>query len=115
MPLLKLETTVSITDDKRKTLLASLSRIVAETIGKPEEYVMVAASPAAIMMSGITGDAAFVDVRSIGGLDGDVPQVLSRRICAVLESSLAILPHRIYLNFSDVGAANWGWRGNTFG
>ena len=42
MPLLKIETTVVLTDDKRKALLAALSKIVAETIGKPEDYVMAA-------------------------------------------------------------------------
>lgn len=41
MPLLKLETTVVLSEDKRKALLASLSKTVAETIGKPEQYVMV--------------------------------------------------------------------------
>jgi phenylpyruvate tautomerase len=115
MPLLKLETNVAIGDDKKKALLLSLSKAVAETIGKPEEYVMVTISPAAILMSGIAGDAAFVDVRSIGGLDGEVPRTLSRKICAVLEGSLTILQHRVYINFSDVQAGNWGWRGNTFG
>jgi phenylpyruvate tautomerase PptA (4-oxalocrotonate tautomerase family) len=44
MPLLKLETTVALTEDKRQALLASLSKIVAETIGKPQQYVMVTAS-----------------------------------------------------------------------
>jgi hypothetical protein len=33
MPLLKLETTVALTEDKLQALLASLSKIVAETIG----------------------------------------------------------------------------------
>jgi hypothetical protein len=41
MPLLKLETTVVLSEDKRQALLASLSKIVAETIGKPQQYVMV--------------------------------------------------------------------------
>jgi phenylpyruvate tautomerase PptA (4-oxalocrotonate tautomerase family) len=68
MPLLSLETTVALTEDKRQALLASLSKIVAETIGKPQQYVMVTASQVAIQMSGSPGDAAFVDVRSIGGL-----------------------------------------------
>ena len=52
MPLLRLETTVALTEDKRQALLASLSKIVAETIGKPEQYVMVTASQAAMQMSG---------------------------------------------------------------
>src|SRR6185369_9114016 len=39
MPLLKLETNVALVDDKRQALLGMLSKIVAETIGKPEQYV----------------------------------------------------------------------------
>ena len=72
MPLLKLETTVALADDKKKALLASLSKIVAGTIGKPEQYVMVTISSATILMSGKTGEAAFVDIRSIGGLNNNV-------------------------------------------
>jgi phenylpyruvate tautomerase PptA (4-oxalocrotonate tautomerase family) len=115
MPLLKLETTVVLTDEKRKALLASLSKIVAETIGKPEEYVMVTVSPAAILMSGQPGDAAFVDLRSIGGLSGDVNRQLSQKVCRLLNESLGVPPNRIYLNFTEVEAGNWGWQGNTFG
>jgi hypothetical protein len=63
MPLLKLETTVALADDKKQALLASLSKIVAGTIGKPEQYVMVVISPAAILMSGKPGPAAFVDIK----------------------------------------------------
>ena len=115
MPLLKLETTVALADDKKKTLLAALSKIVAGTIGKPEQYVMVVISPAAILMSGKPGDAAFVDVRSIGGLSDDVNRQLAQKIGALLKESLGVPPDRVYLNFTDVSAANWGWNGNTFG
>jgi phenylpyruvate tautomerase len=115
MPLLKLETTVVLPEDKRKALLASLSKLVAETLGKPEQYVMVAAGQAAIQMSGSAGDAALVDVRSIGGLSGDVNRRLSQKVCALLNESLGVPPNRVYLNFTEVDAANWGWKGNTFG
>jgi len=115
MPLLKLETTAVLSEDKRKALLASLSKILAGTIGKPEEYVMVMVNPAATLMSGKPGDAAFVDVRSIGGLSGDVCRNLSQKICQLLNDSLAVPQNRIYLNFTNVEAGNWGWNGNTFG
>ena len=115
MPLLKLETTVALTEDKRQALLASLSKVVAETIGKPEQYVMVTASQAAMQMSGRPGDAAFVDVRSIGGLTGEVNCNLSKRVCELLHEALGTPPNRIYLNFTDVQASHWGWNGNTFG
>jgi phenylpyruvate tautomerase len=115
MPLLKLETTVALADDKKKALLASLSKIVAGTIGKPEQYVMVTISPAAILMSGKPGDAAFVDVRSIGGLGGNVNQQLAQKIGALLKESIGVPPDRVYLNFTDVPAGNWGWNGDMFG
>jgi len=115
MPLLKLETTVTLTDDKRKALLAALSNVVAGTIGKPEQYVMVVISPAAILMSGQPGEAAFVDVRSIGGLSGEVNQLLSQQIGGLLKEFLGVAPDRVYLNFTDIPAANWGWNSDTFG
>ena len=115
MPLLKLETTVALTEDKRQALLASLSKIVAETIGKPEQYVMVTASQAAMQMSGSPGDAAFVDVRSIGGLTGEVNRKLSQKVCKLLNDTLGVPQNRIYLNFTEVEASHWGWNGSTFG
>jgi phenylpyruvate tautomerase PptA (4-oxalocrotonate tautomerase family) len=115
MPLLKLETTVVLSEEKRKALLAALSKAVAEGIGKPESYVMVTVSQAAILMSGKPGDAAFVDVRSIGGLSGDVNRRLSQQVCQILKDSLQIAPNCVYLNFTNVEGRNWGSDGSTFG
>ena len=115
MPLLKLETTVDLTEEKRTGLLKSLSRIVAEVIGKPESYVMVSAAPAAMLMAGESGNAAFVDIRSIGALSPEVNRKLSKGVCTELSETLAIPSDRIYLNFSELGAAEWGWKGSTFG
>ena len=115
MPLLKLETTVVLSEDKRAALLASLSKAVAGTIGKPEQYVMVTVGQASILMSGKPGDAAFVDIRSIGGLAGDVNRELSREVCKLLSDALGVKPDRVYLNFTEVDASNWGWNGSTFG
>ena len=114
MPLLRLETSAALPEDKRKTLLASLSKAVADTIGKPEQYVMVTASQAAMLMSGKPGDGAFVDLRSIGGLSDEVNRKLSQQVCKLLKDSLGISPDRVYLNFTDVDAGNWGWNGGTF-
>lgn len=115
MPLLKLETTVALSAEKQQALLASFSKMVARTIGKPEQYVMVTIAPASVLMSGKDGDAAFVDIRSIGGLTADVNRNLTQKVCQLLKDSLGISPDRVYLNFSDVEAGNWGWNGETFG
>ena len=115
MPLLKLETTVPLPDEKEKPLLAELSKAVAGIIGKPEQYVMITINHSAMLMSGKTGEAALVDVRSIGGLNGETNRKISQQICRLLKDSLAIEPERVYLNFTDVEAGNWGWNGSTFG
>jgi phenylpyruvate tautomerase PptA (4-oxalocrotonate tautomerase family) len=115
MPLLKLETTVALSDEKKKTVLTALSKAVADTIGKPEQYVMVSTSRSTMLISGKAVEAAFVDIRSIGGLNGETNRKLSQQICKLLKDSLGIAPDRVYLNFSDVEAGNWGWNGSTFG
>ena len=115
MPLLRLETTIALSDDQRQQLLASLSRIVAGSIGKPEQYVMVTVGQAAILMSCKPGDAAFADIRSIGGLTDDVNRKLSKQVCQLLHDSLGVSPDRVYMNFTDVKAGAWGWDGSTFG
>jgi phenylpyruvate tautomerase len=76
---------------------------------------MVTASQVAIQMSGSPGDAAFVDVRSLGGLTDDVNRKLSQKVSQLLHDSLGIPPNRIYLNFTDFQASHWGWNGSTFG
>ncbi len=115
MPLLKLETTVSLPEDKAKPLLGALSKAVSGATGKPEQYVMITVNHLAMLMSGKAGDAAFVDVRGIGGLNGETNRKLSDQICKLLKDSLGISSDRVYLNFTDVEAGNWGWNGSTFG
>ena len=115
MPLLKLETNVAIADSQRQQLQASLSKVVEEATGKPEQYVMITIQSSAILMAGKAGAAALVDLRSIGGLSGEVNRELSKKICALLSQALSVPPNRVYLNFSDVSAENWGWGGSTFG
>jgi phenylpyruvate tautomerase len=114
MPLLKLETNVALSADKQDSLLAALSRTVAHVIGKPEQYVMVAYSHTPMLMSGRKGEAALVDVRSIGGLSNVVNQKLTQQISQILKAELGAAPERIYLCFTDVSPENWGWNGDTF-
>ena len=115
MPLLKLQTSASLTDVQKQTLLTSLSQTVAQIIGKPEQYVMVTVESVPMIMSGQVQDAAFVELRSIGGIGGAVNRQLSKALCEQLNASLGIDPVRIYLNFMDVPAADWGYNGSTFG
>ncbi len=111
MPMLNLKCTQDISDELKQ----ELSQAVAETIGKPETYVMVVAEKASILMSGEKGDAAYAEVRSIGGLDRDVNQALTQKICTLLQELLLIPSDRVYVTFQSVERDHWGWNGSTFG
>ena len=111
MPLVSIQAT----QETPTEVIAELSRIAAETIGKPERYVMVSATKSDLMMGGVEGNAAFVEVKSIGGLNHDVCEKLSANICNLLKAKLQIPPDRIYLNFTEVPASQWGVNGSLFG
>jgi len=115
MPLLKLQTSVLLPDDEQEELIKAASKIVAQAIGKPEQYVMVTLEEGKACMGGEIIPGAFADVRSIGGLDPATNTRIAEELAALLEGKLDIRREHIYLNFADVAAANWGWNGSTFG
>ena len=115
MPLLQLHTSVAVPEPKRAALLGRLSKLVAETVGKPEAYVMVLLREGPVSMSGEVGPAAFVDLRSIGGLSPAVNKRLMAKLCPLLEQELGVAPARVFANFTDVPGASWGHDGGTFG
>lgn len=115
MPLLALQTSVVLSNQQRHDLLAPLSQIVAECLGKPERYVMITVTDATLLMGGSEGPAAYADIRSIGDLSVAVNRQLSERVCALLKDRLGIPPDRVYLGFTSVSAGNWGWNNGTFG
>lgn len=117
MPLIQLDTSCDLSDsDKKEGLARTLSKLAAEGIGKPEQYVMACVhDKVAIIMAGDAGPAALVTVKSIGGLGKSVNQVLAVHVSEVLQKELAIPPDRVYLTFEELTAINWAWNGKTFG
>lgn len=114
MPLLQMKTSAEITSEKKNRLLTDLSSILSKVTGKPEAYVMVTIQHADTCMAGEPCPAAFVDIRGIGGLDPKTNKKLSEEVCGCLSASLGIEGDKIYLNFTDVKASNWGWNSGTF-
>jgi phenylpyruvate tautomerase PptA (4-oxalocrotonate tautomerase family) len=115
MPLLLLKTSGPPPAD-RGSLQRDLSRELAAQLGKPERYVMVLME---FDLSGCFGggDApcGYVEVKSIGQLDGDQPGRISAAVCTLLERHLSLPSARVYIGFEDVPARLWGWDGSTFG
>ena len=98
----------------RQKLMAGASALVAKTLVKSESSVCVTVPHAAMLFGGEPGPAAFLELRSLGGLDANVNAVLSRKLCKLLESEIDIPPERVFLNFVNVERGDWGWNGKTF-
>lgn len=96
-------------------ILSELSQLVAQSMGKPQNYMMVSIAESKINISGSQNAAAFADLRSIGGINAATSKMLSQKLCDYLHKELAIDKERIYCNFTDIPASNWGWNGTTFG
>jgi phenylpyruvate tautomerase len=115
MPLIRMETSIKIPEEKKSDLIGALSKITAEATGKPEAYVMAIVSEAAMSMAGKAGPAAFLDVRSIGSINKKVNTKICQEVVALLDKSFGIPGERVYISFTDVKGVNWGCNGNIFG
>jgi phenylpyruvate tautomerase PptA (4-oxalocrotonate tautomerase family) len=117
MPLIEVDTSCELSDaGKKQTLVQALSRLTAEGIGKPEQYVMACVRDnVAMTMSAEAGPCALVTVKSIGGLNKAVNQKLAERITQTLGDELGVPADRVYLTFAELASTHWAWKGRTFG
>ena len=115
MPLINIQASVPAVADA-SSLLQGLSSKLAELLGKPEKYVMTSLQCGVPMtFSGNTEPTCYVEVKSIGALDGSRTQEVSELVCSHIEQNLGIPADRTYIGFEDVPARLWGWNGSTFG
>ena len=116
MPLIKLQMSKSCSKETKEELACALSKICAEVIGKPETYVAsLVEDDAVVAFGGKIQSFAYLEVKSIGGLNDTVNGNLSIAICECLESKVDIPGSRVYINFIDVPGSEWGYNGSTFG
>ena len=114
MPYLSIETNQPVERSLRGELLGKLSAFVAELLGKPESYVMIALKPETpLVFDGSDEPAAFVRVKSIG-LPKDRCAQLSEKICGFIEQELRVPKNRVFIDFKDLERAMFGWNGKTF-
>jgi phenylpyruvate tautomerase PptA (4-oxalocrotonate tautomerase family) len=114
MPLIHIQTSTPAPADPAP-LLRELSRELASLLGKPERYVMVLLNGSVPMcFAGEASPCCYVEVKSIGQLDGDQPRRISAAICGLLERRLSLPGARTYIEFVDVPPRLWGWDGGTF-
>ncbi|HNW34253.1 MAG TPA: phenylpyruvate tautomerase MIF-related protein [Candidatus Ozemobacteraceae bacterium] len=115
MPFLRLTSSDPGTEAKAPALSAELSQSISALLGKPEMYVMISISTSVMRMSGTDAPAAFIDLRSVGGISPQKNKILSKTLSGIVQKHLAVPADRIFLTFTDIPGASWDWNGDTFG
>ena len=94
-------------------LQKEISKMIADLTGKPESYVMtMIQNNSQMTFAGSDEPCCFVKLKSIGSLS---PSSMSKSLCKLISSKTNIKIDRIYLEFNDVKASNWGFNSSTFG
>lgn len=115
MPLLKIA--FSHPEDSeavRDRLLHEGTRALVEVMGKPERFVLVLCEREQMAFGDSTDACAYLELRSIGGLDEEVNAAVSERLCAMMREVAGVPEDRVFLNFVDMDRSHWGWNGGTF-
>jgi phenylpyruvate tautomerase len=116
MPLLKIAyTKFEEIPAERQKLLQEGTRAVVEVMGKPERFVMVLVEREDMAFGGSTEPCAFIELRSLGGLDSETNAALSLRLCEMMSDVAEVPMDRVFVNFVDMARDDWGWNGGTFG
>lgn len=114
MPYLKIQTNHDVDEDAKKQTLTKASAVVADALGKPEKYVMVAFEPPQPMLfAGTDEPCAYLELKSIG-LPQSQTKSLSSELCNMIQESLKVPAERVYIEFADAPRAMWGWNRGTF-
>ena len=112
MPFIQINTSSkSVVDND--LLQKEISKLIAGLTGKPESYVMtMIKSNSQMTFAGSDEPCCFIKLKSIGALN---PSSMSKSLCELIASKTNIKTNRIYIEFIDVEASNWGFNSSTFG
>jgi phenylpyruvate tautomerase len=112
MPFLEISTNTTIDDSIH--IAEKASKLTADILGKPENYVMVKVQDKqALIFAGSNKPAAHVQLKSLN-LPEDTTADYSASLCSFINTELNIEPARIYIEFVNPARHMWGWDGKTF-
>jgi len=114
MPYLLIQTNVSMDSRLQTELIQNASKMVADMLGKPESYVMVALQPdTAMYFAGTSEPTAYLALKSLR-LPEQQAAAFSETLCQFMQDMLQIQPERVYIEFNSPQPALWGWNKKTF-
>ena len=116
MPLVRITGSQDMDKEKKLKIMQTITQKVSEITGKPKKYILIVFEQACDMLLGGSEEKSlFLEVKSIGALDPERTNRISRELCDFLSSETGVGSDRINIEFRDVESAMWGWNGKTFG
>ena len=114
MPYFSIKTNQTLDSSSNRDLMRKTSEFIAELLGKPESYVMIAIKPGTTLnFAGSDEPAAFVRLKSIG-LPKELSSNFSEKICGFVQQELKVPPNRVFIDFKDLERDMFGWNAKTF-
>lgn len=116
MPLVKIHYVENPKKEILNSLSVSLSQVVAESLSKSEDFVMIVFQKTELQSFGndsITS-SIYVELKNVGTLHPETTCTLSSKITELLVNVLNVESSRIYIEFQASERHHWGWNGKTF-
>ncbi len=110
MPLVIIRTSAPVPEAKKEEILKGATKVLVDT-GRAESHVMVLLEKVDGAMGGKVGPVACVEMHSMGNLTHELNHRVSEGMTALLEKTLGLNKHNVYLNFMPVAEGAWGWEG----
>jgi phenylpyruvate tautomerase len=115
MPYINVKTPFKVNEKEAEKLKSELAKVMLETAGKPENWLMIGFGEENLYFKGIKCDkAALVEVKLVGTLNSSQKTSLSNGICNVLSTEIGVPSDKTYIVMTEVDGENWGWNGSTF-
>lgn len=109
MPIIRVETSIRLDDNIKKSFAEKLSSFASEILGKPEAVMMITILDGLSICFAATHEpSAYLELKSVG-LKPEVCGDLSAKLCAFINDELGVNPSRTYIEYKNLDPAMFGW------
>ena len=114
MPYIEAKMSVKLNENQKDDLQKKLTDVVSSAFGKPKTYIMtnIEDDKALYMAERRLEKAAYIAVSLLGSASKSACQVLTQKICDILQNDYSIDGANVYVTYHPTEL--WGWNGSMF-
>jgi len=115
MPLLKVHSSSKLSPADYESLSSSLTSLVAMTLEKSEDFIMVLFEQTNFQIFGANSaePSMYIEFKNVGDLSPEITTRLSALIADLFKKVIDLEPSRMYIEFQPTERHLWGWNGKT--